>query len=456
MHQAPTLDERITARVRATDWQQWRSKVISTGGCAHPIHLSGRWNVTHNTTGATLAERSGHILIPCGTRRAALCQPCADRYAADAFHLVRAGLTGDTSKDIPATVTERPRVFATLTAPSFGAVHTARPARSGKTLRCSCGGFHHPDDPRLGTAVDPAAYDYEAAVLWNNHAGKLWHRFTIALRRKLATNAGIPVSRFGEHARLSYAKVAEYQRRGLVHFHAVIRLDGPNGPTDPAPAWASADLLTTAIHAAAASVRVETCRPCGRVLPLVWGAQLDTRTIQAASAGDFEDGDGLISEARLAGYIAKYATKSTGATDTVDRQIHSELAIANLTGISPHHRRMIETAWELGGHQVYDGLNLRRWAHMLGFRGHFLTKSRRYSTTFKEIRGTQRHYRRTEALTQLGVTEDQVTVVNHWNFLAVGHRTDAERELAAGIAERIKTNRQTHRKEQGHGQAVER
>jgi len=31
--------------------------------------------------------------------------------------------------------------------------------------------------------------------------------------------------------------------------------------------------------------------------------------------------------------------------------------------ISDHHRRMITTAWELGGLPAYDGLNLRRWAH---------------------------------------------------------------------------------------------
>ena len=36
-------------------------------------------------------------------------------------------------------------------------------------------------------------------------------------------------------------------------------------------------------------------------------------------------------------------------------------------------------------------LNLRRWAHMLGFRGHFLTKSRAYSTTFTAIRAATPH-----------------------------------------------------------------
>jgi hypothetical protein len=39
-------------------------------------------------------------------------------------------------------------------------------------------------------------------------------------------SADIPAA----HARLSYAKVAEYQRRDLVHFHAVIRADRTSRP----------------------------------------------------------------------------------------------------------------------------------------------------------------------------------------------------------------------------------
>jgi len=67
-------------------------------------------------------------------------------------------------------------------------------------------------------------------VLWQAHAGQLWHRFTTALRRALAAHLAVPVREFPTRARLSYAKVAEYQRRRLVHFHAIIRLDGPDGP----------------------------------------------------------------------------------------------------------------------------------------------------------------------------------------------------------------------------------
>ena len=54
---------------------------------------------------------------------------------------------------------------------------------------------------------------------------------------------------------------------------------------------------------------------------------------------------------------------------------------------------MITTAWELGGFDQYDRLNLRRWAHMLGFRGHFLTKSHRYSATFTALRAVRRAWR---------------------------------------------------------------
>ncbi len=128
---------------------------------------------------------------------------------------------------------------------------------------------------------------------------------------------------------------------------------------------------------------------------LGWGAQLDLRPVTATAVGQLENRDGEITDAALAGYIAKYATKSTGAVDQgdgADRPIRDSDHIAHLD-VTPHHRRMIETAWQLGDLSRYDGLNLRRWAHMLGFRGHFLTKSRAYSITFGAIRQERRTWR---------------------------------------------------------------
>jgi hypothetical protein len=87
---------------------------------------------------------------------------------------------------------------------------------------------------------------------------------------------------------------------------------------------------------------------------------------------------------------------------------------------------------------------------MLGFRGHFLTKSRRYSSTFTAIRAQRRAHRVAAVLATLndgeepdaaGIDPDTVIVVNDWWPVRFGHRDDAERELAAAIAERRRTQR---------------
>ncbi|MFF8267732.1 replication initiator [Streptomyces sp. NPDC016562] len=42
-------------------------------------------------------------------------------------------------------------------------------------------------------------------------------------------------------------------------------------------------------------------------------------------------------------------------------------------------------------------LNLRKWAHMLGFRGHFSTKTRAYSTTLGALRAARAAWHRGHA-----------------------------------------------------------
>jgi hypothetical protein len=60
---------------------------------------------------------------------------------------------------------------------------------------------------------------------------------------------------------------------------------------------------------------------------------------------------------------------------------------------------MITTAWELGGGQLTPGLRPSRLcqrAHTLGHGGHFLTKSRRYSVTFGQLRRARTDHRRAQ------------------------------------------------------------
>ncbi|MEH1012467.1 replication initiator [Micromonospora sp. CPCC 206060] len=429
--------------MRSPAYREWRAGVESVKGCLQPVRLIGKFEARHATTGQLVASRQGRVWAACGTRRAAVCPTCADRYAADAWHLIHAGMSG--GKGVPDTVARSTRLFVTLTAPSFGPVHN-RPGRRP----CACKRWHPEGHPLLGSPLDPDTYDYAGAVLWQAHSGKLWHRFTIALRRAVAAAGGLTVRESGAHLRISYAKVAEYQRRGLVHFHAVIRVDGPTGPDSPPPVWLTPDVLGDAVRSAASSVRVDTERPDGTSLPLGWGAQVDVKDITATDIdisdnGDGDDGDQVVSDTRLAGYIAKYATKGTGATETGDRRIRSQAHIDRLR-VSAHHRAMIQTAWDLGGLDQYADLKLRHWAHMLGFRGHFLTKSRIYSTTFKNLRAERREHQLATALTEAGLPEDaDVIVVNDWQILGIGYDSPEQLELATAIGDRIRSARQNRK-----------
>jgi hypothetical protein len=90
---------------------------------------------------------------------------------------------------------------------------------------------------------------------------------------------------------------------------------------------------------------------------------------------------------------------------------------------------------------------------MLGFRGHFLTKSHRYSTTFTALRAVRRTWRlradldalnrHTDGANQIAPDLATVTVVNDWWPVHYGHRDDGERELAAAIADCHLTQRQS-------------
>ncbi len=134
-----------------------------------------------------------------------------------------------------------------------------RPCRRGRAcphgIRLSCTEKHTRDDHRLGEPLCPECYDCTGSVLFNAYAPELWRRFTITLRRTLARQARLTGKAFAAQVRVSYAKVAEYQRRGVVHFHAIIRLDGPAGPTTAPPSWATLGLLTGAIDQAAPSTQ---------------------------------------------------------------------------------------------------------------------------------------------------------------------------------------------------------
>jgi hypothetical protein len=435
----PRWVSQIAEKAAQPGFERWRQMVEGTGGCTAPIRLVGNSATIDADTGEVLDTYSTHdepteyLLVACGNRRASRCEPCARVYADDTFHLIRSGISG--GRDIPPSIATHPMVFATFTAPSFGAVHNRVPNASGGVKPChprregpSCIERHAEGDPLLGQAIEPNSYDYNGAALWNNRAGELWHIFAVYLRRSLAELLGLSRSKLSKVLRVEYAKVAEYQLRGVVHFHAVIRLDGPEGPCTEPPAGMDTHVLREAITEAARAARVimpAVCTEPERTLR--WGTQLDLRPI----AMDTEWND-----QKVARYIAKYATKGAEAVGTVNRPLHCVKHLDRVKGLSPQAKNMIEACWRLGGLEELTWLKLRQWAHMLGYGGHFSSKSRQYSTTLTAIRVSRTEFKAREARQAAGVPElPDVPLfrIGSWQVAGTGYLTAAEETWAESI-----------------------
>ena len=156
-------------------------------------------------------------------------------------------------------------------------------------------------------------------------------------------------------------------------------------------------------------------------------------------------GDGSdITEQAVASYVAKYATKAAENTGTLDRRI-GELSELDRHQVPDHTRRLIEACKQLD--PLYPDRRLWAWAHMLGFRGHFSSKSRRYSTTLGALRQARADYRAAQEHAALGLEEREpntVLVLADWQYAGHGH-TPGESALAATIARDLQLNRETAR-----------
>jgi hypothetical protein len=453
---APHVVDEIVRRAGRPDFDRWAEQLARCGYCSRPVRLRGQ--VVHESAGgprstySTNDEPDRVLMIRCGNRRAAVCPSCSWEYAGDMWQLLYAGAMGG-RKGVPESVRVHPLVFATLTAPSFGPVHTTRDDRHGKRARCRpprgkptlcphgrpswCNAIHIAEDPRLGQPLCCDCYDYPAHAAFNWWAPELWRRFTITLRRVLARNAGLTSKAFAARCRVSFVKVAEFQRRAVVHFHGLIRLDAPGDGFAPPVVNLSVDDLAAAITEAASLIRLVVDMPDGTSLMLGFGEQTDTQAINGGLVGE-------LTPEHAAAYIAKYATKAADDFGLTGNRITPD-ALPSLD-VSEHVARVMGTCWQLGEHDAYEGL--RRWLHMLGFRGHFASKSRRYSTTLGALRNERREYRRRQAAEKVReLLDDQETTLvdSRWDFAGIGYLTSGDVALALSAAARARERRQAAR-----------
>jgi hypothetical protein len=241
----------------------------------------------------TLVElESGEtIVVTCNASSRAKCGPCGEKYRRRVGRVFVSGFTDDARLRM---------YFVTLTAPGGRAhcqVHKKCEGLGPKCDRCPC-------TPEGGVDLHE----------WNHSAGSRWNRFLQDMRR--------------EFGWLEYAKAAEIQQRGAIHFHAPIRVEGP--------------------------ANLEKAR--GRIKELAiahgFGHSVDVQRIipdEAQEEGDFT-GEGA------AWYCAKYVSKSAddrGQVPTLDA----------------------------GGAPVLGAPRVRVW-----------TSSRRWGLTMKALRAVQREW----------------------------------------------------------------
>ena len=166
------------------------------------------------------------------------------------------------------------------------------------------------------------------------------------------------------------------------------------------------------------------------------------------------DGPGELTHEAVASYVSKYLVKGSEALGLPQRRIDDDEDIDALE--APEHvRRLVWACCVLSRRQDMAGLKLRDRAHGLGFGGHFLTKSRRYSTTMGALRqGRRDHVRRQQSensvvLDAWGRPESDalVEVVKTWRYVGWGYLSHGEAWLAATSAARAREQRELAREE---------
>jgi hypothetical protein len=179
---------------------------------------------------------------------------------------------------------------------------------------------------------------------------------------------------------------------------------------------------------------------------ITWGTEIDIRVITLAGTGN-------ITDLAVASYLAKYSTKGTEVTGHASARITPDNLDLYANPNGTHPERLIAACWRIGAERGYIGL--RRWAHMLGFGGHFLTKARCYSVRFRDLREARITYRRGQdpgpehgPIRTADHADDETTlIVGTFSFAGTGWKTSGDALLANTAADQARKRRQAGRDE---------
>ncbi|MFJ4436141.1 replication initiator [Streptomyces sp. NPDC088923] len=248
----------------------------------------------------------------------------------------------------------------------------------------------------------------------------------------------------------------------MAHFHAAIRLDGPDGSAQPRPPYAGITGLTDVIRAAAPRTRISvgshevgereltwasssTCarpppsspRPNSPIRP--WPPTWRSTPPKSADAPAPSTAPCTAAPARA----AAPPSYPTGRRSRARLRRHRADPAA-----APARRRPPCAADDphllgIGRLPEFAHLKFWKWAHMRGFRGHFSTKSRSYSVTLGALRDARRAWRTEQARATPAcpsAARKPPSSSGHRNYLGTGYSLGAAL-LSAGVWHRRELER---------------
>ena len=418
---------------------------------------------------ASEGEPDGVLLTPCGNRRAHVCAACSEVYRGDAWQLVvvgaarRQGRARDGRRRIRWCSRRSPRRASgrcTRSASAGGKRLPCRPRSRGETCphgrSLACGKRHARRRSVPGRGDLPGLLRLRAV----RRCGTTTRAGCSSARgpTSSASSPARPASRrrrAREQVRVSYVKVAEFQRRGVVHFHTLWRLDARRRRADRAARAVRRAAARRRDHRGAAEVD-RPRRSRGR-RPVRLG-HASTRCARSTSAATWQR--------RRAWRATSPSTRpSPPRTPAASASGSRRRTSCDDLRCREHARRLITSAWRLGrprrGRRQADAalgapVRLRRaLLHQEPPLLHHLQGA---------ARGARRVRRGRRATGEAAAKSDHNLIhVSAWSYAGRGYRKAGDALLAASSHARAREHRrlareaamdEASRANQEHGEAA--
>lgn len=225
-------------------------------------------------------RRVNGVYTRCWSRDFATCPSCAGLNALYTKKLLGAGMEDENCRYF----------FMTLTAPSFGKIHLVPHSDSDRLRTCGCGVVHEYGSALAGVPLDASRYLYRDAVSWNHASSELFRRTMKYLGDALPE--------------LSWAAVREYQKRGSLHLHVIVRLPRSVDPVEAVDVLQRAYTYKTR-HAS-------------------WGRSSDVRLLTD------DDGATVRYLSKVIGYAVKTLGKSVVGLSSEQKSFYKKLDAASM------------------------------------------------------------------------------------------------------------------------------